>query len=48
MTQNVFVPCGGENLVYIINEATNNIVASIPVKTPWGVAADETTGTLYV
>jgi YVTN family beta-propeller protein len=48
VTQNVFVPCGGENLVYIINEATNNIVASIPVKTPWGVAADETTGTLYV
>jgi len=49
VTQNVFVPCGGENVVYVVNEATNNIVATIPVaKNPWAVLADETTGTLYV
>ncbi len=49
VTQNVFVPCGGSNVVFVVNEATNDIVATIPVaKNPWAALADETTGTLYV
>lgn len=47
-TENVFVPAVLLNEIFVINEATNDVIYTIPVKTPWAVAVDETTGTLYV
>jgi DNA-binding beta-propeller fold protein YncE len=47
-TQNVFVPGYLVNQIFVINEATNDVIYTISIKNPWAVAVDETTGTLYV